>query len=103
MSAERKAVTTRDVLRVLIKHGPISCANLGAELWHGGRGAGLPPLNKRGYGNCSCPFARPAGRLVQRLVRDGLAERHYEEHDERTMYKATRKGERAYQRGTYVG
>lgn len=87
-------VTEQDARRVLIKYGPISCANMGAELWQGGRGAGLPPINHRRYGNCSCPFARPAGKLIARLVRLGHARPARAK--DRRLYEITSAGERAF-------
>lgn len=53
-----------------LKRGPMTCANLGSELW----GA-----NRRG-GNCSCPWARPAGKLLHRLERRGLVRRIRDPH-----------------------
>jgi len=55
------------VLLVVVKNNGITCANLGAELWgserHSGRGS-----------NCSCPWARPAGKVMGRLRSKGLVE-----------------------------
>jgi hypothetical protein len=96
ITSKHGTVSTIDVLRVLIKYGPMTCANLGAELWSGGRGAGASALNHRSYGNCSCPFARPAGRMVARMVQAGFAERTYVDH--RTLYRVTSAGEREYMR-----
>ena len=53
-----------EALAIIVKRGPISCANLGDALWYG--------KTERRYGNCSCPFARPAGKVVARLRRLGL-------------------------------
>jgi hypothetical protein len=85
-----------DVLRSLLKHVYMTCAQLGFELWQGGRGAGLAPLYKRGYHNCSCPFARPAGAMVKRLKAKGYVRRRIIANDHLTYYEVTPKGERAY-------
>lgn len=46
---------------------PVSAANLGDNVWRRG------PQDRR-YGNCSCPFARPAGKVLKRLRELGLTE-----------------------------
>lgn len=71
------------VLLAIAKYGPVSCANLGDELWS----------TKRVGGNCSCPYARPAGAVVKKLRQRGFVERHWVSGDPRTLYKATRAGE----------
>lgn len=63
-----------------------TCAALGDFLWG--------QFSKRGYSNCSCPYARPAGRVLASLVRRGLVQRHHDAHA--TMFRATRAGERTY-------
>lgn len=72
-------------LLATVKYVWITCANLGAELW--GKDFAVA-------GNCSCPFARPAGGVVKRLRALGLVERHYVAGDPRTLYKATWRGEK---------
>jgi hypothetical protein len=44
--------------------GLVRPGHFGELLWPGHRGAG----------NCSCPHARPAGKVLKRLERAGLAE-----------------------------
>jgi hypothetical protein len=51
-------------LEYLRKHGPVSCASLGDVLW-----------GKPGRGNCSCPWARPAGALLHRMLKRNLVTR----------------------------
>ncbi len=46
---------------------PVSAANLGDMVWRRG------PSDRR-FGNCSCPFARPAGKVLKRLRELGLTE-----------------------------
>ncbi len=70
-------------LLALVKHVYMTCALLGEELWH-----------RPGRANCSCPWARPAGAVVKKLCARGFVERHYVTGDPRTLYKATRAGER---------
>ncbi len=70
-------------LLIIVKHGYVSCANLGNDLWH-----------KGGRDNCSCPFARPAGAVIKKLRARGFVERHHSAHDPRTLYTATRLGEK---------
>jgi len=79
--------TQRLALGLIVKHGPVSCANLGDSLW-GSR-------THRGGSNCSCPFARPAGVVVKALVGLELVERCRVQNDVRTLYVATRKGREA--------
>ena len=74
-------------LLVLVRHGPITCANLGATLWN----------KKRVAGNCSCPHARPAGAVIKRLRERGYAERYRIDGDPRTLYRATWRGRRLMQ------
>lgn len=81
-----------DALRSLMKYGPMTCANLGEEIWIGGRGGGYRPLSI--YRGGTCPYARPAGRIVHRLERLGLADRKYDGH--RTLYRVTPYGEEEY-------
>jgi hypothetical protein len=73
-------------LKLIVAHGPISCANLGDSLW------GINS-NKRSS-NCSCPFARPAGKVVKGLVKLGFVERSRQPNEHRTLYAATRTGVR---------
>lgn len=94
------SVTEIDVLRSLIKHNFMTCAQLGYELWQGGRGAGFAPINTRKYSSCSCPYARPAGAMVKRLVKKGLVRRKYVNGDHRTFYEATKLGEEHYEWAT---
>lgn len=69
---------------VILARGPTTCAVLGSELW-----ANAHP----GAGNCSCPFARPAGSLIKKLRARGLVERHYpDRRDPRTLYTVTEAG-----------
>lgn len=68
-------------LAIIVKRGPISCANLGDELWN----------RRRSAGNCSCPYARPAGKVVKRLRELGLVEPEFRGH----KYQATTKGKLA--------
>lgn len=81
MSAEALTPTEKRAMAILIKHGPTSCAMLGDTLW--GR--------KRAGSNCSCPYARPAGKVVKSLIAKGLVERDVSFTD-RWYYAATRKG-----------
>lgn len=57
----------------ILARGPTTCARLGEELW--GRNAA---------GNCSCPWARPAGALLKRLVECGVVHRVPDKHN--TLY-----------------
>ena len=68
-------------LGVIVLHGEITCANLGDLLWH-----------KGGRGNCSCPFARPAGLVIKRLRKLGLVDLFLRDGDPRTLYAANWKG-----------
>ena len=70
-------------LLALVKHVYASCATLGEMLW-----------GKPGRGNCSCPWARPAGAVVKRLRARGFVDRHRVQGDPRTLYKATWRGEK---------
>ena len=85
---EGEAVTPSKVeataLLALIKWNGMTCALLGNELWHNGRGRG----------NCSCPFARPAGAVVKRLRAMGFAEKYRIPGDPRTFYRATWRGDK---------
>ncbi len=67
----------------VIKYGSITCANLGQELW-----------GKPGRGNCSCPWARPAGAVIKKLRARGFVERDHIPGDPSTFYKATWRGEK---------
>ena len=71
-------------LLVIVKNVCITCANLGDYLWN----------TKRVAGNCSCPYARPAGAIVKKLRARGFVERHRVAGDGRTFYKATWRGEK---------
>ena len=67
MSAESEwglSVIEQRALLVIVKSNGATCANLGAELW-----------GRAGNGNCSCPWARPAGKVVKRLRELGLVRR----------------------------
>ena len=55
-------------LKLLARHGPHTCANLGDVLWS----------TRKSAGNCSCPYARPAGALLKRLRFLGLTEKAYD-------------------------
>jgi len=76
--------TEARALLALVKYVYMTCANLGDELWS----------TKKIAGNCSCPYARPAGAIVKRLRARGLVERHRVDGDHRTFYRATRAGEK---------
>lgn len=82
MDAALSEIEARALLAI-VKYVAITCATLGGELWPGRR-----------HSNCSCPFARPAGAVIKKLRARGLVERHYIQSDPRTLYKATRAGER---------
>jgi hypothetical protein len=56
-------------LAILRERGPLPCSQLGEALW-----------GRRGAGNCSCPWARPAGRLLHRLLKLGLVHRTHDAH-----------------------
>jgi len=58
----------------ILAEGPITCARLGERLW-----------GKTGRGNCSCPWARPAGALLKRLRERGLVRRAPDKHH--TLYE----------------
>lgn len=76
-------------LGLAMKHnGGITCAFLGDELWG--------QWSSRHYGNCSCPYARPAGKVLAALVELGLVERTPEEHH--ITFRATPAGERTYKK-----
>lgn len=60
-SAEERALK-------LLARGPMSCASLGDALWS----------TRKSAGNCSCPYARPAGALIKRLRARGLVEHGYD-------------------------
>ena len=70
-------------LLLIVKYVSITCAWLGQELW-----------GKPGRGNCSCPWARPAGVVIKRLRARGFVERYHRAGDPRTLYKATWRGEK---------
>jgi hypothetical protein len=67
---------------VIVKNNGIGCATLGDQLW-----------GKPGRGNCSCPWARPAGVVMKRLRDKGLVERDRNVTD-RIFYRPTRLVER---------
>jgi hypothetical protein len=69
-------------LLYLVKRVYGTCAMLGEHLWH-----------KPGRGNCSCPWARPAGGVIKRLRARGFVQRKRISGDPRTFYEATRSGE----------
>jgi hypothetical protein len=71
-------------LLALVKYVRMTCATLGSELW--GKG--------RSHSGCSCPWARPAGAVIGRLVERCFAERIRVPGDPRTFYRATEAGER---------
>ena len=50
-------------MAVMAENGPSRCAWLGERMW----GA-----DSHGAVNCSCPFARPAGKMIKRLRQLGL-------------------------------
>jgi hypothetical protein len=54
--------------------GPQTCANLGSALW------GERPVGS----NCSCPWARPAGAVLKRLLKRGIVCRVPDKHH--TLY-----------------
>jgi hypothetical protein len=60
--------TDRRALVILKKRGRMTCARLGEELWG------------RAMGSSSCPFARPAGRVLHRLLSLGLVYRESGSH-----------------------
>jgi len=70
-------------LLFIVKHVHTTCANLGYELW-----------GKPGRGNCSCPWARPAGVVIKKLRARGFVDQHRVEGDPRTFYRATWRGEK---------
>ena len=70
-------------LRAAVKYMAITCALLGYVLW-----------GKPGRGNCSCPWARPAGGVIKRLRARGLIQRHRVPGDPRTFYRPTWRGEK---------
>lgn len=71
-------------LAMVIRLGRTTCAILGDQLWH-----------KGGRGNCSCPFARPAGAVIAKLRKRGLVERCSDSNEVLTFYRATTAGHRA--------
>lgn len=75
--------TETRALAIIVERGSVTCANLGGELWkdsHRGKGSGS-----------SCPFARPAGRIVKSLIEQGLVERDFSD-KHHTLYRATALG-----------
>ena len=54
--------TEQRTLRMLLKRGPLSCTEIGETLW--GETCQSNPNRQA--------FARPAGKVVRRLRRDGL-------------------------------
>jgi DNA-binding MarR family transcriptional regulator len=81
---KQQAMLSSTQLRALVligRHGPITCASLGADLWG----------SDRRSSNCSCPWARPAGRVIASLRRRGLVDRDAHTMD-RFAYVLTSKG-----------
>ena len=62
----------------ILARGPTTCARLGDALW-----------GRRRSGNCSCPWARPAGALLKRLVKQGVVRRAPDKHA--TLYELVRR------------
>lgn len=87
MTRDGLTITERRALDIIARRGPISCANLGDELW-----------GHRASSNCSCPYARPAGRVVKSLIRRELVMRSFET-DRTTRYVVTLSGRRQARRG----
>ena len=85
MTPRRSPLSKSEALALfaVVKYGSITCASLGAELW-----------GKPGRGNCSCPWARPAGVVIKKLRARGFVDRHRVPGDPRTLYKATWRGEK---------
>lgn len=68
-----------------LSRGPMTCANLGWLLWGARKG--------RQTWNCSCPFARPAGRVLRGLAKRGLVGTvPHKSGDVLTLWALTRKG-----------
>lgn len=65
---------------------PASCASLGELLW-----------GRRGLSNCSCPWARPAGKVLAGLHKRGLVER---EVGSVNRYQLTARGRRMHAEGS---
>lgn len=61
---------------------PETCASLGWRLWGEGGYRGSA---------CSCPYARPAGRILASLRRKGLVRRNNAA-DDRFLYELTAQG-----------
>lgn len=57
-----------EMFMLLTTSEPKRCAYLGEQLWHFGRGL-------RAKGTSTCPWARPAGKVLHRLKDKGLARR----------------------------
>lgn len=71
--------------------GPLTCAVLGGLLWYG--------KHPGAYGNCSCPFARPAGRVLRGLQKRGLVDTvPYKSGEPRTLWTLTRQGRHSLQK-----
>jgi hypothetical protein len=68
-------------LLVVVKNNGITCARLGDELW-----------GWHTAGNCSCPWARPAGVVMKRLRVAGLVE-HDRSVKDRVFYRPSGKVE----------
>ena len=65
-------------LKRLREVGTTTCARFGDMLWGSNRA-----------GNCSCPWARPAGKVLRRLERAGYATRV--SHTEKNLWGPTSK------------
>jgi hypothetical protein len=76
LSPARTLTAVEERAVAILARGPTTCARLGDELW--GRNAA---------GNCSCPWARPAGALLKRLVRAGVVRRAHVPNDHATLYE----------------
>jgi hypothetical protein len=77
MVASTSEAIEQAALAYLRKYGPQTCANLGAALWG----------DRLVAGNCSCPWARPAGAVLHRLKARGLVARYSDGHH--TLWTAT--------------
>ena len=64
MNAQTLSDVEQRAIRILERAGQTTCARLGEALW-----------GRTGRGNCSCPWARPAGALLKRLVERGVVRR----------------------------
>ena len=68
-SADGLSPVEARALQILRDRGPQTCARLGEALW-----------GRTGNGNCSCPWARPAGALLHKMLAKGLVRKEYDEH-----------------------